>query len=438
MKKAISVLCAILMITVLAAPLRLTVKAEEKMFTFEELVSQDKVKIQGRHTPGLATAYWSGNSVEMNVELTAPTMTFNIVTAEPVVYFEFFVDGKSVRRTSVTPQNKQISLNGLVTAGKHNVRAVRETGTEKTGVPATYFESVILDGEILERPADNKLLIEIIGDSISCGLGSLGSFVQGTAWRVEDHSATHSFGYRVAEDLGADYSIVASGGVGLYGESTGKQQNLAGVKTTIQEMYEYVNGVPDYGNENAKYKPTRVPDLIIMRIGANDDKQNEVLWKQELVKFVNRIKEINGAEIPILFSGETGKDHLDTVRAAKNNELKDYPLYLKSFTLGRSGSAALATQTSGHPNAKEQRDLSLALLEAIEIYHLDVPLSESAKADAAEEKQEKESGGSKTAGLLGIAGAAVAVIAAAVTAIAVKRKKKKAPAEEAKETQEEK
>lgn len=437
MKRIVSIiLMTVLMLTAALSAGGFSVSAEATTYDFFDLLSENKVKVLGRTKSDMVTAYWTGNAIELNINNKGGDVVLTVNTTEPEIYFEGFIDGVSVGRSDkpATEGETKITFTNIP-EGEHLLRIVRESSTSKDSAAFTFLDSITFNGTVGERPADRELFVEIIGDSVAVGAGALGTF--GEEHKNEYHSGTHSFGYYIAEELNADYSIVAAGGIGLYILSHEKKEWYTGEPTNIQKMYEYTNGIPDFGLDENKYDFPRKPDIIIIRIGANDDTNNETEWRQEFVTFVKRLHEINGKDVPIVFSGKAGTPHYISVQNAKSTDLKDANLYLVSTAVGGSGTAALKTQATGHPNAKEQKELADSILAVIRKNGLDKPVDRS--AEEGEEKAQKESSDDNFGYYVPIfvaVGAALGAIYGAVIAVKAKKNKKAASPASDKEEEE--
>ena len=78
------------------------------------------------------------------------------------------------------------------------------------------------DGALMDPPAGAGRLIEVIGDSISCGYGNLGTLADTECFTTESHWDTYES--IAARALGAEVSTIAASGRGIirnYGGDTG-------------------------------------------------------------------------------------------------------------------------------------------------------------------------------------------------------------------------
>lgn len=301
-------------------------------------------KLYGRCSLGLGLNMdFSASGFEMNVESIGNPMTIEYIAGHDL-YVAVFVDGKQADRPLLS--NGSGTLTIPLSKGQHTVMVLRETEVQTNG-NTLQLVNFNFDGVILEKPADRSLYIEFIGDSIACGDGSLGTYTAGQKWVLEDHSATHSFAYLTAQKLGADWSVFARGGIGLV--------KPAG-EYTAGQMFPYMNL---YRDKESKYIPARIPDVVIVELGANDDKNDTEAFVAAYGSLVEQIRTTYGQDVKIVWTGKNYNQYNAAQYVAKQRE--DANMYAFQFNYGGSGSAALTTQSAGHPNAEEQQAYADAL-----------------------------------------------------------------------------
>ena len=290
---------------------------------------------------------WTPSGVELHVQSTGGNFTVHY-SCGTAAYFAVNVDGQKLDRFYCLAGKSSFSF--PLGAGEHTVTLLKDSSP---GTSKTALDSVEFAGTLLEKPADKAFYIEFIGDSIACGSGSLGRYKAGEAWKSADHSGTNSFCYFLSSSLDADYSVVAKGGIGLLKESDGH---------TMPEIYEKTAGLRD---STALYDFARVPDLVILELGANDSAKtySEEEYFSALSKMVKTIREKYGEKVPIVWVGKSEAHFASATRLAGLASQKG-KLFAFQYTYGGSGSAALATQSSGHPNSAEQK----AFADAIEAF----------------------------------------------------------------------
>lgn len=303
------------------------------------------VKLYGRCGVGMAGLLldYSASGFEMNILAEGKEISFDYV-AQYDAYVVVLIDGKQWGRPLL--QEGAGTLTVPLTPGTHSLTLLKETEVNTSG-KTLQLTSVKFEGTLLDKSEDRPLYIEFIGDSIACGDGSLGTYTAGQKWELKDHSGTNGFAYLTAQRLGADWSVFARGGIGL--------MKAAG-EYTAGQIYPFVNR---YRDKNTKYEPTRTPDIVVVELGANDDNNDTAGFVAAYNALVDQIRETYGPDVKIVWTGKSYNQY----NAAKYvaTQRADANMFAFQFNYGSSGSAALDTQTSGHPNATEQKAFAEAL-----------------------------------------------------------------------------
>ena len=301
-------------------------------------------KLYGRCSvsTGLIMDY-SASGFELNVESTGNPMNIEYVAGYDT-YVAVFIDGKQWDRPLLAAGMGTLTI--PLSKGQHTVMVLKETEVQTNGSTLQLMK-FNFDGVVSEKPADRQLYIEFIGDSIACGDGSLGKYVAGQKWSREDHSGTHGFAYLTAKSLGADWSVFARGGIGL--------MKAAGDYTAGQ-MFPYVNL---YRDQESKYVPVRVPDIVVVELGANDDKNDTSGFVAAYNQLVDQIRALYGPDVKIVWTGKNYTQYNSAQYVAQQRQ--DANMFAFQFSYGGSGSAALDTQKEGHPDASEQQAFADAL-----------------------------------------------------------------------------
>lgn len=311
--------------------------------TYSTLECTDKLKITGRSiaTDKGITADWSGSGIEFrarchgNVKVT--------VTSSHSFTFKLYVDGNKPTAFSVTPGTRSYLIAMGLDKGEHSFRLVKQAAVEasNSGVLST-IDAIELKGDLLDRPADAPYLIEFIGDSITCGVGSL----------AEDApNAPGSYAYLCAEQLAADYSMVSISGIGLL-KSTARHNGLTMLSTYSLNNY--------YRDMLKKYTPTRQADLVVINLNTNDKgsmtADQEEVYKATAKALLQQIRQIHGEDVKIVWvygmmrGYNTGYCDIwaDEVLAELGGEAAGY--YSKELPLNTQG-AASHPSTKGHQTA---------------------------------------------------------------------------------------
>lgn len=230
--------------------------------------AKDYIKTQGRTTlkDGAMWLDFSASGIEFsaNCEGTvALNLTVNSIKNTDAtyggLYFTVIVDGVKVDRAQcriTETGNVQLVLAEDLPAGNHTFEVYRQT--EHRGAEVG-INSIVMNGSFNEKPADNRLYIEFIGDSISTGYGALGVSGDDQADSPLWQDATAAYPYLTAKALGADFSDVCWSGLGCkYG-----YQSLTMQTVYTAQRYNYDN--------TTQYDFTkRQPDVVVIALGTND------------------------------------------------------------------------------------------------------------------------------------------------------------------------
>ena len=231
--------------------------------------AKDYIKTQGRNQlkDGALWLDFSASGIEFsaNCEGTvALNLTVNSIKNTDAtyggLYFTVIVDGVKKDRAEcrITETGSvQLVLAEDLPAGNHTFEVYRQTEHRGAEVGIT---SIVMNGSFNEKPEDNRLYIEFIGDSISTGYGALGVAGDDQADSPLWQDATVAYPYLTAKALGADFSDVAYSGLGAkYGYS-----GSLSMQTVYQaQRYQF--------DQATKYDFTkRQPDVVVIALGTND------------------------------------------------------------------------------------------------------------------------------------------------------------------------
>ncbi len=238
-------------------------------------------------------------------------------------YFTVYIDGvRQEKRYSVAcGTTALLEVANFQSEGKHTIKIVKQS-------EATHDIAELIDirftGYLTERPANREYYIEVIGDSLTCGLGNLADNSV-TSATTEHSDGTQSYGYLLAEKLGADCNIISESGLALSVGTNGYNGHQA------SDLYEKASVFRDANK--AQVQSERIPDLIVINLGVNDYYFNGTYptWctipevKSETAAFINQVRQSYGEageDIPIVWVSEflpmsyneRGKSYKDAIR----------------------------------------------------------------------------------------------------------------------------
>jgi lysophospholipase L1-like esterase len=199
---------------------------------------------------------WSGTGFVAQLSGTGLSVDLSLTSSNEVYLFEAVVDG--------TPQPVFTATNGAGTyplatglpAGTHTIELYRQT--EGPEGDATLTGITVEGGTLLDPPAGPARLIEVVGDSITCGYGDLGALSDGDCFPTE--SDWDAYGSVAARALGAEVSTIAASGRGVV-------RNYGGDTTgTMPMVYPQT-----LANDGAPVWDFHIePDAVVINLGTND------------------------------------------------------------------------------------------------------------------------------------------------------------------------
>ena len=302
----------------------------------------ENVKLYGRSsvTSSGATVDWSAGGIEFNVECFGDISI--TVSSTKSTYFAAYVNGEKVENLFLANEGTTtLKVAEGLDYGVYNVRLLKCANVVQANCIA---ESIKIDGKLLDAPAEKELLIEFIGDSITCGYGVIEGATSDSAnvGTYKYCDATSAFAYLTAEKLGADWRIEGVSGAGM----------VSGYTTyTVPEIY-YTHTWTRNKTKGFDFANERTPDVIVINLGTNDQSKGSdpEAFKTAVKTFVQTVREKYGKDVPIVWvygmmnstMSTHVKDALDSLGGTANG------YYMVKLTKNQNGG-------NGHPDAAGQR-----------------------------------------------------------------------------------
>jgi lysophospholipase L1-like esterase len=199
-------------------------------------------------------ARFSGTSLAMQVALTGTSQIFKtVVDGAPQAPF-----------TAATGQGTYPLATGLA-AGVHTVEVYRQTeGPQgESQLLALTVGAGAVDDVLMDPPAGPGRLIEVIGDSITCGYGDLGTLANTECYTTESHWDTYEA--VAARALGAEVSTIAASGRGII-------RNYGGDTTGTMPML-YDRTLTNVASPAWDFHIA--PQAVVINLGTNDISNNK-------------------------------------------------------------------------------------------------------------------------------------------------------------------
>jgi lysophospholipase L1-like esterase len=143
------------------------------------------------------------------------------------------------------------------------------------------------------------MLIEFIGDSITCGYG-IDDEDRDHHFSTSTEDFTKTYAYKTARELNADYSAVALSGYGIIsGYTTGEKASEQSLPRYYDKVGFSYGSFPGLNIAETGWDFTRAADVIVINLGTNDDsycqndkdKQAEFAAKYE--EFIKTVRSRN-------------------------------------------------------------------------------------------------------------------------------------------------
>ncbi len=275
-----------------------------------------------------------------------------MVTSNKESYFTVYIDGVRSETRFMVSGTKLLTVASFEGNYFHTVRIVRQS---EVAWSQSLIRNLRITGYLYEAPEDRPLYLEFYGDSLTSAFGNIGSPSDPAPHDVPKYQdATQSYAYLTTEALGADCSILAMSGVGL---ATGHYDR--------HFLHYFSQFCHKRGNSPFEFENARVPDIAVVRLGANDfsvgcTREQYVSRAKELIDYIR-----NGykKDVPIIWMyGSRGGDF--------NSWLKE----LSDFYGGEEGGFYLlelgwrdhGVGAGGHPSVASHEANAETLLKFIE------------------------------------------------------------------------
>ena len=181
---------------------------------------------------------------------------------DPVIGVRLEGNSEIVLRRKLTEADQWVTLyDGEVCEHLLEVRKLSENIMGKCGVM-----EVETDGEFLPAPPKKAALLEVVGDSITCGYGNE---TDKPGFRTEDENGLAAYGFLAAEELGMEYSAVSVSGCGVADPVWLPGMENRGMLT----MYAYADAPLErsLGGLKTKWNFASNPaKVIVINLGTND------------------------------------------------------------------------------------------------------------------------------------------------------------------------
>lgn len=291
---------------------------------------------------------FSGGAIAVDMSSTRPC------------YFNVFIDGRFVRKVYVDSlAHQRILLADKLGGGTHRLRLQR--ACEGGGI-TTIHGYYGAKGAQLKGVGRKPRMIEVFGDSYTCGYGS-DSPNQQEHFKIETENVDHAYACIIARYFDADYAIAAHSGQGMvrnYGDK--KQRSDYPMLLRHTKLFDNIDSV-EY--DFSQY----LPDLVLINLGTNDFSREVTPTPDQYVgnyvKMIQNLRKHYG-DVPVLcIMPHSARKYLQVCFPILRERLyNDKNVYLAEPMLeilrnGRDYGA------DGHPNYQGHRKIAMKLIPQI-------------------------------------------------------------------------
>lgn len=287
-------------------------------------------KTQGRYVKnedGSVIFDWTASGFSFNADIYGDVVINLRQGPNDARWYTAVIDGVE-QEIRVNNNSKQdvIIARGL-SSGVHSIGFYKQN----PGGNTITINSVTVNGKILQADAESDLLIEFIGDSITCG--SLNLVENGKEdGIVHNTDGYNAYGTVTARLLGADWSNISVGGATLIDSraNTTRFHMPTEYKNAIRGSTTTATDTPAWDFEN-----NRNADIVVINLGTNDsgiisgyvgnNTQDKVEFFKDLVmNLAHQIIDANGEDVKIIFAigMMTAPNFADDAYKAAVEELK--------------------------------------------------------------------------------------------------------------------
>lgn len=276
-------------------------------------------------------------------------------------YHNLFIDGKWMRKIKVSGnQPVDITLASGLSKGFHRLRLQKCTEGEYGCTTIHQFE-LAAGGKLKAVPRQSRM-IEIYGDSYTCGYGSESAKAT-DPFKLETENCDKAYSCIIARYFDADYALIAHSGRGVmhnWGDSVRLSRNT--MSDRMGQVFD------DHGKEAYDFKAYK-PDLVIINLGTNDFSPKVVPTDDEFengyINLISHIRKAYGSNVPILcILPHSGGHTMQCVPEAVKKMSADKNLFLANpmtdiVTVEHDMGA------SYHPNYVGHRKIAMTLIPRI-------------------------------------------------------------------------
>ena len=211
-------------------------------------------------------------------------------------------------RTTVKPEDREVTLWESEEPQECILKIIKMSENSRGKLRLGALD---IEGELLPLPEkEKKPLIEVVGDSITCGYGNEAPGPE-EHFVPEHENGWETYGARAARAIGADWSLVSTSGIAVSGWA-GAPAGFGPPHFAMEEQYAYTDrhladlkGLP---NPEWDFK-AHPSDVVVINLGTNDasqiafsrdQKAAEDRFREHYGAFIRGVRRLNGPDTHIV------------------------------------------------------------------------------------------------------------------------------------------
>lgn len=335
----------------------------------------ENVKLTGRTYNDTETTWLVQSGAAVEFTLTGKTASVTLAGDGSISSDEkyrsryaIFIDGVPLVDDVMSEAEKEITLFDGETTRTAEVKIIHLSEANNGAVGVKNIHVVSDAVQPIKPAAQKELLIEFIGDSITCAYGVEGANAY-EPFMTTTENFMKSYAYLTAQKLDADYSAVSYSGHGIIsGYSSDGSKNTASL---VPALYDYV------GNWDA-YKQDwdfsgRQNDVVVINLGTNDNgyvtadlENRSAEFIEGYVDFLEMVRERNPEAYIICTMGTMGCPDIVTLVSQAAEEYKiasgdERVMFYESVTQNQADGLG----SDWHPSAVTQQNSAYVLADKI-------------------------------------------------------------------------
>ncbi len=307
----------------------------------------NKFHVQGRSSviDRAVTVDHTASGIEFNATYIGSIYVSGQATSN--LLFRVYVNGVETGDISFGTTQETKLLPGTLCM-KETTAHIRLVRLQFIGEGFATLKNVLINGTVHTWNEERKF-VEFIGDSITCGFGS----VSQDGFR----DGSRTFAYLTACEFNVDYSMFALSGVRV-------SANVGDLPNYYMGYY-YKYHCRYRNNDLTPYEPEKKADLVVVNLNTNDvnSYSPEAQYKQDLRDLIADIRAIHGENVNIVWiigqmspASSAANKWLKTVFDDLGGEAAG--LYIMEATKNNSGGGS-------HPNYDNHKDTAEKLIDFI-------------------------------------------------------------------------